>query len=185
MKYIYNEYLAIIEWGGIGREEFCRLGRMLSAEVDNIVQDLPKAELNNCFISHSKYFWFVINKLTFSKTFFKTLAYFSAWFRDITYVFPWRYSSKLDNTPPAIRLTYSCISFVQLVNYSAISPSDSRERHFLLWLTQEQRARLPRLERSLSTTGHDCCAPTPPQPAKSWKSKQSNPVQLIRTLRGP
>ena len=84
---IYNEYLAIIEWGGIGFEGFCRLGRMLSAEVDNIVQDLPKAELNNCFISHSNYFWFVINKLTFSKTCLKTLAYFSAWFRDITYVF--------------------------------------------------------------------------------------------------
>ena len=56
MKYKYNEHLAIIEWGGAGYEEFCRLGRMLSAEVDNIVQDLPKAELNNCFISHSKYF---------------------------------------------------------------------------------------------------------------------------------
>ena len=44
MKYIYNEYLAIIEWGGSGCEEFCRLGRMLSAELDNIVQDLPKAD---------------------------------------------------------------------------------------------------------------------------------------------
>ena len=140
MKYIFNEYLAIIEWGGVGCEEFCRLGRMLSAEVDNIVQDLPKAELNNCFISHSKYFWFVINELTFSKTFFKTLAYFSAWFRDITYVFPWRYSSKVDNTPPAIRLTYSCISFVQLVNYSAISPSDSRERHFLFLINSTTKS---------------------------------------------
>ena len=56
MKYIYNEYLAIIESGGVGCEEFCRLGRMLSAKVYNIVQDLPKAELNNCRISHSKYF---------------------------------------------------------------------------------------------------------------------------------
>ena len=40
---------------------------------------------------------FVINKLTFSKTFFKTFAYFSALFHDRPYVFPWRYASKVNN----------------------------------------------------------------------------------------
>ena len=53
-------YLAIIEWGWVGYEEFCR--SRLKAEVDNTLRDLQnssyptKAEFNNCFISHSKYF---------------------------------------------------------------------------------------------------------------------------------
>ena len=50
-------YLAIIEWGWVGYEEFCRSG---SAEVDNTLRDLhnssypTKAEFNNCVIIHSK-----------------------------------------------------------------------------------------------------------------------------------
>ena len=60
-------YLAIIEWGWVGYEELCRSRRVLSteakkAEVNNTLQDLQnssypmKAEFNNCFIIHSKYF---------------------------------------------------------------------------------------------------------------------------------
>ena len=57
-------YLAIIEWGWVGYEEFCRSKRVLStgAKVDNTLQDLQnssystKAKFNNCFIIHSKYF---------------------------------------------------------------------------------------------------------------------------------
>ena len=43
-----------------------------------------KAEFNNSFSIHSKYFY-VLNKLIFSKIFLfnKTLAYFSAQFQDI------------------------------------------------------------------------------------------------------
>ena len=53
-------YFAIIEWGWVGYEEFCRSRR--KAEVDNTLRDLQnssypaKAEFNNCFIFHSKYF---------------------------------------------------------------------------------------------------------------------------------
>ena len=58
------KHLAIIEWGWVGYEEFCRSRGVLStkAEVDNTHRDLQnfsypmKAEFNNCFIIHSKYF---------------------------------------------------------------------------------------------------------------------------------
>ena len=61
-----DEYLAIIEWGWVGYEEFCRSRRVLSTEtkgkVDNTPRDLQnssyptKDEFNNCFIICSKYF---------------------------------------------------------------------------------------------------------------------------------
>ena len=61
-----GEYLATIEWGWVGYEEFCRSWRVLtisaSASVDNTLLDLQnssyptKAGFNNCFITHSKYF---------------------------------------------------------------------------------------------------------------------------------
>ena len=41
-----------------------------------------KAEFNKCFVINSRYFQ-VLNKLTSSQTFFKTLANFSAQFQDI------------------------------------------------------------------------------------------------------
>ena len=70
-------YLAIIEWGWVGYEEFCRSRRVLStkAEVDKILGDLQnssystKAEFNNCFIIHSKYF-LRANVETYSQPFF-------------------------------------------------------------------------------------------------------------------
>ena len=46
-----------------------------------------KADVNNCFIVHSKYFGVLNKKSTSSKTFFKTLAYFSALCQDINRCF--------------------------------------------------------------------------------------------------
>ena len=76
---------------------------MLSVEVDNIPRLICiilfiLRKPNSIFVllviqNISK---FVIKKLTFSNTFFKTFAYFSAWFHDRPYVFPWRYASKLN-----------------------------------------------------------------------------------------
>ena len=49
-------YLAIIEWGWVGYEEFWKSRRVLSAEVDNTLQDLQNfsyaaiAEFNNALI---------------------------------------------------------------------------------------------------------------------------------------
>ena len=64
IKIVIIIYLAIIEWGWVGYEEFCRSRRVSSteAEVDNTLRDLQnssyptKAEFNNCFIILSKYF---------------------------------------------------------------------------------------------------------------------------------
>ena len=64
-RWRFGIYLAIIERGWVGYEEFCRSRRVLSTEadsVDNTLRDLQnssyptKAEFNNCFIIHSKYF---------------------------------------------------------------------------------------------------------------------------------
>ena len=68
--------LAIIEWGWVGYEEFCRSKRLLSTEakVDNTLQDLhnssysTKAEFNNCFIIHSKYFLLLKWRSLFSRS---------------------------------------------------------------------------------------------------------------------
>ena len=57
-----SKYLVIIEWDSVGYKEFCRSARVLLAFVDNTTRDLlnssypSKAESNNCFIIHSKYF---------------------------------------------------------------------------------------------------------------------------------
>ena len=63
----FIQYLPIIEWGWVGYEEFCRSRRVCypqrpKAEVDNTLRNLQnssyptRAEFNNCFIIHSKYF---------------------------------------------------------------------------------------------------------------------------------
>ena len=62
-----------IEWGWVGYEEFCDQG---SASVDNTLQDLQnssyptKAEFNNCFIIHSKYFLLLKGVLPLCSLFF-------------------------------------------------------------------------------------------------------------------
>ena len=65
MNVFVEKYLAIIEWSWVGYEETDQGGcypQRPKVEVDNALRDLQnssyptKAELNNCFIIHSKYF---------------------------------------------------------------------------------------------------------------------------------
>ena len=76
----------------------------LKSEVENILRDLhnsshpTEAQFNDCSIIYSKYFK-VFNKLTFSQTFFKTLAYFSVRFQHINRCFSLQLLIKKQITP--------------------------------------------------------------------------------------
>ena len=70
-----NKILGIIEWGWVGYKEFCRSRRMLSTEALWDLQNSSyptKAEFNNCFIIHSKYFLVLKGVSPFHSLFFRS-----------------------------------------------------------------------------------------------------------------
>ena len=68
-----NKILGIIEWGWVGYKEFCRSRRVLSTEALRDLQNSSyptKAEFNNCFNIHSKYFLVLKGVSPFRSLFF-------------------------------------------------------------------------------------------------------------------
>ena len=138
--------------------------KIMQNEVDNSLRDLRntsyhsvKAEFNNCFIIHSKYFQ-ALNKPSVLIDFFKTFAWFSAQLENMnSYYFSKRRWHSLSNS-----FYVSCLLIFfcsVLVIYSAISSVDSCRpaaqlfRHMLKKATVTHRCHGTRLRYTIVSIG--------------------------------
>ena len=124
----------IIKWGWTWYWKLCRTRWITAYEICVIlhIYHSAKAEFNNCFIIHSKYFQ-ALNKPSVLIDFFKTFAWFSAQLENMnSYYFSKRRWHSLSNS-----FYVSCLLIFfcsVLVIYSAISSFDScRPAAQLFW----------------------------------------------------
>ena len=138
-------FLAIIEWGWVWCEELHRSKITSEGLYHPRSLHYTKAEFNNSFNIHSKCFE-VLDKLTSSLNFFKTLAYFSVRFYEIERCFFLTDTpQKVDNSHRASCFPYSfsksliihvlisqsaCINWVRCMYFD--TQSTYRSRHIRL-----------------------------------------------------